>query len=49
MQHIKVFDPTTVMGPLFLDQMSYMEMKERQSVVVRKRYNIYYKDINKIK
>jgi len=29
--HIKVFDPTTVKGPLFLDQMSYMEMKERQT------------------
>ena len=29
---IKVFDPTTVAGPLFLDQMSYMEMKERQSI-----------------
>ena len=33
-KHIKVFDPTTVVGPLFLDQMSYMEMKERQAVVV---------------
>jgi hypothetical protein len=35
-KHIKVFDPTTVMGPVFLDQMSYMEMKERQAVI-RKR------------
>ena len=31
-KYIKVFDPTTVAGPLFLDQMSYMEMKERQSI-----------------
>lgn len=30
-RHIKVFDPTTVVGPVFLDQMSYMEMQERLS------------------
>lgn len=33
---IKVFDPTEVCGPVFLDQMSYMEMKERQVQVADK-------------
>ena len=34
-EYIKVFDPTQVAGPLFLDQMSYMETKERQENVAK--------------